>query len=87
MFSSETRFSAVGCFDVGLFAEGQFAVRTVHRMDPCIQNSEDTIAKYAVDANLFRLGSTNLKKISSPGCFWCPYGHLSHGTKTQGEKS
>ena len=33
---------------------------------PCMQNNEETIAKYAVDANLFRLGSTNpIKKISS----------------------
>ena len=32
---------------------------------PCMQNTEETIAKYAVDANLFQLGSTNPKKISS----------------------
>ena len=29
---------------------------------PCMQNTEETIAKYAVDANLFRLGSSNPKK-------------------------
>ena len=29
---------------------------------PCMQNTEETIAKYAVDANLFRLWSTNPKK-------------------------
>ena len=27
-----------------------------------MQNTEEIIAKYAVDANLFRLGSTNPKK-------------------------
>ena len=32
-------------------------------------DTEDTIAKYAVDANLFRLGSTNPKKNSSPWFF------------------
>ena len=31
-----------------------------------MQNNEETIAKYAVDANLFRLGSTNPKKNSQP---------------------
>ena len=31
-----------------------------------IQNTEETIAKYTIDANLFRLGSTNPKKIPSP---------------------
>ena len=31
---------------------------------------EEIIAKYAVDANLFRLGSTNpIKKNQAPGCF------------------
>ena len=29
---------------------------------PCLQNSEETIVKYAVDANLLRLGSTDPKK-------------------------
>ena len=29
---------------------------------PCMQNTEKTTAKYAVDANLFELGSTNPKK-------------------------
>ena len=28
---------------------------------PCMQNTEDTIAKYAVDANRFRMGSPILK--------------------------
>ena len=46
----------------GFFAVGQFAVRIVHRKDPYMQETEDTIAKYAVDTNLFRLGSTNPKK-------------------------
>ena len=37
---------------------------------------EETIAKYVVDANLFRLGSTNAKKIISShwmffGTFYC----------------
>ena len=46
----------------------QLAVRTlcrvtVRRRDPCMKNTEETIAKYDVDANLFRLGSTNPKKI------------------------
>ena len=40
---------------LGHFAVGQFAVRTVRRRDPCMQITEETIAKYAVDANLFRL--------------------------------
>ena len=36
---------------------------------PCMQNTEETIAKYAVDDNLFRLGSTNpKKKYPHPGC-------------------
>ena len=34
-----------------------------------MQNIEETIAKYAIDANLFRLESSNPKKISAPGCF------------------
>ena len=29
---------------------------------PCMQNTEETIAKYDVDANLLRLGSTKHKK-------------------------
>ena len=34
---------------------------------PCMQNTEQTIAKYAVNANMFRLGSINSKKnIKSP---------------------
>ena len=33
---------------------------------PCMQNNEETIAKYAVDANLFQLGSSNPKKNSQP---------------------
>ena len=37
---------------------------------PCMQHTEETIAKYAVDANLFRPGSTNPKKISSPWIFY-----------------
>ena len=37
-----------------------------------MKNTEETIAKYAVDANLFRLRSTNpKKKYPAPGCF-CP---------------
>ena len=28
----------------------------------CMQNTEETIAKYAVDINLFQLGPTNPKK-------------------------
>ena len=36
---------------------------------PCMQNTEETIAKYAVDANLFRFGSTDPKKNPAPGCF------------------
>ena len=66
---SVTGFFAVGRFTVEHFAVGQFAVRTlwrgtVRRRDPCMQNTEKTInyAKYGVDANLFRLGSTNPKK-------------------------
>ena len=31
-----------------------------------MQKTEETIAKYAVDANLFWLGSTNPKKIIQP---------------------
>ena len=33
---------------------------------PCMQNTEETIAKYAFDANLFRLESTNSKKNIQP---------------------
>ena len=84
---SVTGFFAVGRFTVEHFAVGQFAVRTlwrgtVRRRDPCMQNTEKTInyAKYGVDANLFRLGSTNPKKnIQLLDVFWCPYGKLSHG--------
>ena len=36
---------------------------------PCMQNTEESMAKYAVDANLFRLGSNNTKKISRPWNF------------------
>ena len=32
----------------------------------CMQNTEETIAKYTVHANMFRLGSTNPKNISRP---------------------
>ena len=32
---------------------------------PYMQNTQEIIANYAVDANLFRLESTNPKKISS----------------------
>ena len=39
--------------------------------DVCMHTHEKTIAKYAVDANLFRLGSINPKKISSP---WMLFG-------------
>jgi len=35
-----------------------------------IQNTEETIAKYAVDANLFRLGSTYSKKNPAAGFFY-----------------
>ena len=31
---------------------------------PCMQNTEEAIANDAIDDNMFRLGSTNLKKIS-----------------------
>ena len=34
----------------------------MHIAYPCMQNTEETIAKYAVDANLFQLGFTNPKK-------------------------
>ena len=56
-----------GLFAVGRFAVGQFAVQTlyratVRRRDPCMQNTEETIAKYTVDAKLFRLDSINPKK-------------------------
>ena len=40
---------------------GNFHVRKIPPMD-----TEETIAKYAVDANLFRLGSTNPKKKIHP---------------------
>ena len=41
-----------------------------------MQNTEENFAKYAVDANLFRLGSTNPKKKSSP---WFFFGLLYRG--------
>ena len=34
---------------------------------------EEISAKYAVEANLFRLGSTNPKKKSSPWFFFCSF--------------
>ena len=46
--------------------------RTVRRRDSCVQNTEEsqeTIAKYAVDANLFGLGPPILKKHSATSCF------------------
>ena len=33
---------------------------------PCMENTEETIEKYAVDSHLFRLGSTNPKKKNQP---------------------
>ena len=76
-FISETItvFFAVGRFAVWHFAIGQFVVRTlcrgiVRRRDPCMQNTEEIITKYDVDANLFRLESTNPeKKYPALGCF------------------
>ena len=44
---------------------------------------EEIIAKYAVDANLFRLGSTNPKKNYGN----LSHGKLSHDKKSHGEKS
>ena len=42
-----------------------------------MQNTEQTIAKYAVDDNLFRLGSTNHKKNIQPlDIFWLGGGEL-----------
>ena len=36
-----------------------------------MQINEETIAKYAIDTKLFRLGSTNPKKNIQPlDCFW-----------------
>ena len=72
MITFVTGFLAVGRFAVGHFVVVQFAVRTlchgtVRRRDPCMQNTEETtFAKYAVDANLFRLGLTNSKKNNQP---------------------
>ena len=35
-----------------------------------MQNNQETIAKYDIDVNVFRLGSTNPeKKYPAPGCF------------------
>ena len=36
----------------------------------CMQNTEETIAKYAVDANLFRLRYINPKKRQPLDLFW-----------------
>ena len=53
-----------------------------------MQKTEEAIAKYAVDANLFWLGSTNPKKNTQPlDVFWCPYGKLSHGKLSHGRLS
>ena len=48
---------------------------------PCMQNNEETFAKYAVDANLFQLGYTNTKR-KYPGrrCFLVG-GKTSHQKK------
>ena len=40
---------------------------------------EEIIAKYAVDANLFQLGSTNPKKNQAPGFFFLLYRELIVG--------
>ena len=42
----------------------------MHAFDPCVETNEETIAKYAVDANLFPLGSTNPKRIIQPLFFF-----------------
>ena len=42
----------------------------VHKFDPCMQNTEEIIEKYTVDANLFRLGSINPKKKIQPLLFF-----------------
>ena len=47
---------------------------------PCLQNTEETIAKYVVDANLFRQGSTNPKKKPASGSF-LEGGEASHQEK------
>ena len=66
-----TGFSAVGRFAVGHFAVGQFAVGT-----RALQNTKETIAKYADDANLFRLGSTNPKKRNPTPVFFVVFFRL-----------
>ena len=38
-----------------------------------MRNIEETIAKYAVDGSLFRLGSTNHKKNAVPGFFFLQF--------------
>ena len=40
---------------------------------PCRQNTKEIVAKYAVDANLFRLGSIKPKKKSSPWIFFIEF--------------
>ena len=43
----------------------------MHSLHTHAQNNEETFAKYAVDANLFRLASTNRKKnIQALDVFW-----------------
>ena len=51
-------------FRRGMFCRGTLYRRTVRSRNPCLQNSEQTIVKYVIEANLLRLRSTNPKKNS-----------------------
>ena len=59
---------------------------------PCMQNTEEIIAKYAIDDNLFRLGSINPKKKIQPLVFLCLFwavvpGAYCRGAFKQGPRS
>ena len=47
----------------------------------CMQNTNETIAKYAVDDNLFRLGSTNPKKKYPAPALLLVGGEAAHQNK------
>ena len=75
--------AVIGFLVVGCFAVGQLAVRTVRRRESYMQNTVQTIAKYVVHANLFRLGSSILRQTRSRGA--APLEDM--GGKTQHKKN
>ena len=61
-----------GQFVLGQFGPGQFDTRTIWSRTYACKTLKSGSFSYAVDINLFQLGSTNpkKKKIPDPGAFW-----------------